>query len=137
MGPVEAIKNCFSKYATFRGRARRSEFWWFFVFLVVVGSVLVGVDQLTGLTYGGSTFTVNESSYEVKSGILSSVFWLVTLLPSLAVMARRFHDAGHSGLWVIWTYLLGFVCLIGFVSAIVFWCQKSQPGDTRYGPYPA
>lgn len=137
MGPVEAIKNCFSKYATFRGRARRSEFWWFFVFLVVVGSVLVGVDQLTGLTYGGSTFTVNESSYEVKSGILSSVFWLVTLLPSLAVMARRFHDAGHSGLWVIWTYLLGFVCLIGFVIAIVFWCQKSQPGDTRYGPYPA
>jgi len=60
-----------------------------------------------------------------------------TLLPLLAVMARRLHDAGHSGLWIIWGYLLAFICLIGFIILVVFWCQKSEPGDTKYGPHPA
>ncbi len=138
MGPGQAVKSVFSKYATFKGRATRSEFWWYYLFLVVVGLILFGIDSITGLTYGSSTMTINDTVYDVQgAGILSSIFWLVTLLPTLAVMARRLHDAGHSGLWIIWGYLLAFVCLIGAVILIVFWCQKSEPGDTKYGPHPA
>lgn len=137
MGPGQAVKSVFSKYATFRGRATRSEFWWYYLFIVVVGLILFGIDSLTGLTYGNSTMTINDTIYDVNgAGILSSIFWLVTLLPTLAVMARRLHDAGHSGLWIIWGYLLAFVCLIGFIILIVFWCQKSEPGETKYGPQP-
>ena len=138
MGAGQAVKSVFSKYATFRGRATRSEFWWYYLFLVVVGLILFAIDSLTGLTYGSSTMTINDTIYDVQgAGILSSIFWLVTLLPTLAVMARRLHDAGHSGLWIIWGYLLAFVCLIGVVILIVFWCQRSEPGDTKYGPQPA
>ena len=138
MGPVQAIKSAFSKYATFRGRASRSEFWWFVLFLYVASFVLYLIDSLTGLTYGSTTMTINDTLYDVQgAGILSSIFALVTLLPTLAIMARRFHDAGHSGLWIIWCYLLIVACFAGPIIAIVFWCQKSEPGDTRYGPHPA
>lgn len=139
----QAVKSVYGKYATFRGRAGRSEFWWFYLFYVVVVIVLGVIDQLLGWQVGSATYdyTLNGETNQVVVdglfGILSTVFGLVTLLPMLAVMARRFHDAGHSGLWIIWSYLLAFVCLIGLVIAIVFWAQKSQPGDTKYGPHPA
>jgi len=138
MGPGQAVKSAFSKYATFRGRATRSEFWWFYLFLIVVGFVLFAIDNVAGLTIGDNTFVLNDTTYDVwDTGILSSIFSLLTLLPFLAVSARRLHDAGHSGLWIIWGYLLAFVCLIGLIILIVFWCQKSEPGDTKYGPQPA
>lgn len=135
---VQAVKSCFSKYATFRGRATRSEFWWFHLFLVVASLILFAIDNVAGFTYGASTFTVNDTVYDAGgAGVLQSIFALVVLLPSLAVAARRFHDAGHSGLWIIWCYLLLFACLAGAVIYVVFACQKSQPGDTKYGPHPA
>ncbi len=138
MGFGQSIRTCFSKYATFSGRASRSEFWWFYLFLVIVGIVLSVIDNVTGLTMGSSTFTVNETVYDAGGvGILSSIFSLATILPFLAVAARRLHDAGHSGLWLIWGFLLSFLCLIGLIILIVFWCQRSQPGETKYGLPPA
>ena len=137
-----AVRSVYGNYATFKGRAARSEFWWFYLFYVVFAIVLTVVDGLLGWQYGSSTFDVTMNGELTQytfggAGILTSIFGLVSLLPMLAVMARRLHDAGHSGLWIIWGYLLAFVCLIGFIILVVFWCQKSQPGETKYGPQPA
>ena len=72
----ESVRVCFSKYADFSGRASRSEYWWFFLFIVLVG-----------------TATSFVSDY------VSAIFLLGTLLPSLAAATRRLHDTQRSGWW--------------------------------------
>jgi uncharacterized membrane protein YhaH (DUF805 family) len=97
---LDSIKTCFSKYATFDGTASRSEYWWFFLFLLL-GSAFCGV----------------------FSAKLQMAFNLVTLLPSLAAGARRLHDTDRSGWW----QLLFIVPLVGWIVLIVFWAQESRP----------
>ena len=105
----QAIKTCFTKYATFTGRAGRPEFWWFFLFQVIV---LVVASMLGETVY-----------------ILST---LALLLPGLAVGARRLHDVRKSA----WFLLLGFIPVIGFLI-LLYWCtQQSDPQANEYGPLP-
>lgn len=101
----ESIQTCFSKYADFNGTATRSEFWWFTLFCWVA-SMLINF-------FGGS--------------IASTVFSLATLLPSIAVGARRLHDTDRSGWWL----LISLVPFIGAIVLIVFLVQESRPN--RYG----
>ena len=96
---AESVRTCFSKYVDFNGVASRSEFWWFILFLVIVGVVLNYISP----TIGG-------------------VFTLATLLPQLAVGARRLHDTGRSGWW----WLICLVPIIGIIVLIVFWAQPSK-----------
>ncbi len=98
-----AIKVCFSKYVDFSGRASRSEFWWFALF-VFVGSVALSL----------------------VSNTLSGIFGLATLLPSLAAGARRLHDTERTAWWL----LLSFVPLVGTIVLIVFFVQKSSAPET-------
>lgn len=74
----QSIKTCLSKYADFKGRAGRPEYWWFVLF----GSLLVWGAQLID-----------------RSGKLSSLINLAVLLPSVAAATRRLHDTGRSGWW--------------------------------------
>ena len=115
MNFVEAIQVCLSKYATFHGRARRSEYWWFALFNVIVSVVAAIIDQALG---GGQIFQVLVS--------------LALLLPSIAVGVRRLHDTNRSGWWI----LIGLIPLVGFIILIVFFCTDSTPGDNNYGPSP-
>jgi uncharacterized membrane protein YhaH (DUF805 family) len=95
----DSIRTCFSKYADFSGRASRSEYWWFFLFLIGV--------------------------YIVASLIGNLAYWVAvaaTLLPSLAAGARRLHDTGRSGWWL----LLNLVPLIGFIIVVVLLAQESK-----------
>ncbi|HQZ84727.1 MAG: hypothetical protein QG671_817 [Actinomycetota bacterium] len=140
MGFGEAISTCFKKYVTFSGRARRSEFWWFMLFVWIVAVVAALVDNLLGLTMGGDTSTTELSNgatittYTSSVGILTSLWWLATLLPILAVAARRLHDRGATAWWL----LLYFLCCIGpIIMLFVWWIQPSQPGDNQYGPDPS
>ena len=96
---AESVRTCFGKYVDFNGVASRSEFWWFILFLVIVGVVLNYISP----TIGG-------------------IFTLATLLPQLAVGARRLHDTGRSGWW----WLICLVPLIGIIVLIVFWAQPSK-----------
>jgi len=96
---TESIRTCFSKYVDFNGVASRSEFWWFILFLFIAAVVLGAVSQ----TLGG-------------------IFSLATILPQLAVGARRLHDTGRSGWW----QLLLLIPLIGLIVLIVFWVQESK-----------
>ena len=95
----ESIKLCFSKYAEFGGRASRPEYWWFFLFVVLAGAAL-----------------------STLSSALGGVFYLATLLPSLAAASRRLHDTGRSGWW----QLVALIPLVGLVVLLVFLTQKSD-----------
>jgi uncharacterized membrane protein YhaH (DUF805 family) len=115
---LDVLKN---KYATFDGRARRSEYWYFVLFYVLILVGLTFVDGLIG--------TLNE---EAGIGVLGVLFALGTMVPGLAVTVRRLHDINRSGWWV----LIGIIPLIGDLVLIVFAVQDSQPGANKYGPNP-
>ena len=108
------------KYAVFRGRARRTEFWMFTLVNIAVSMLLAFADSSFGMTV----------SYGV--GMLSSLYGLAVLIPSLAVAVRRLHDTGRSGWW----WLVSLVPFIGAVVLIIFAAQDSQPGSNKYGPNP-
>ena len=98
MSFLEAIRVCLTKYAEFNGRAGRAEFWWFALFVVLVGGALAYLSEA-----------------------LSSVFLVAVLLPLLAVGARRLRDAGKS----VWWLLIGLAPVGGIVVLAVLW---SLPG---------
>lgn len=114
---VEALK----KYAVFGGRSRRREYWFFVLFSSIIALALSAVDGLIG------TF-----SSSAGIGLLSGIFSLAILVPSIAVIVRRLHDTDRSGWW----FLISFVPLIGTIVLIVFAIQDSTPGSNRYGPNP-
>lgn len=110
-----AITICLTKYAVFSGRAVRSEFWWFVLFTIVGNVILSIIDVAIGM--GGLQ-------------PLSNLFSLATIIPSLAVGARRLHDIGKSGWW----QLLVLIPLIGWII-LAFWCAKEGPAEANaYGP---
>lgn len=142
MGFGAAISSGFRNYVGFSGRATRSEFWWWQLFVFIVGAIINIIDNVAHLHIGGggtTDFTINGTVYPfVSQGIpLLATLWTIAIfLPSMAMTMRRFHDAGHSGWWWLWTILLNFACCAGFVIWIVFALQRSQ-GDNKYGPAPA
>ena len=115
----DAVKICFSKYVGFEGRARRSEFWWWALFTLILGLIAGIIDSVLGTRTSTGT------------GLVGSVVNLAVLLPSLAVGSRRLHDTGRSAWWL----LLWLVCCVGWIVLIVWFCQDSQ-GDNQYGPSP-
>ncbi len=105
------------KYATFSGRAARSEYWWFALFSVIASSILTVIDT----AIFGSDF-----------GVLGPIFSLAVLVPSIAVGVRRLHDLGRSGWWL----LIILIPLIGFLILLYFFVQKGTDGPNEHGPDP-
>jgi len=95
----ESIKICFTKYAEFKGRASKSEFWWWVLFNFIA-TMCLGI--------------INDK--------LSAAFALATLLPYMAVTTRRLHDIGKSG----WAQLVGIIPLVGWLVVIYWLCQDSK-----------
>ena len=121
----EAIKSGFSKYSEFSGRARPSEYWWWVLFSVIVQTVTY-VLLITVVASG------DAGSMTSAVVIIWVVVWAALLLPSLAVLVRRFHDTGKSG----WFFFLGLIPLIGPILLIVFLVGPGDPGQNRYGDPP-
>lgn len=109
------------KYATFSGRAQRAEYWYFILFYILI---FVGLSIIDGI--------IGAFSAEAGIGLLSGLYSLAILIPSLAVGARRLHDTGRSGWWL----LIGIIPLIGPIILIVFFVQDSMSGDNLYGSNP-
>ena len=109
------------KYATFEGRARRKEYWFFVLFNVLAIIVLEILDVVLG------TF-----SQETGFGLLSGLYAIAVLLPSLAVTVRRLHDTDRSGWWI----LINFIPLIGAFVLLIFTLLDGTPGSNRFGPSP-
>ncbi len=120
----QAVRTVLSNYATFNGRARRAEYWWWVLFCVL-GNLVFGI--LDGAIFGRSMMGHMDGN-----GPLTAVFSLLTLLPSIAVGARRLHDINRSGWWL----LLVFVPVIGWIVLLVWDCTKGTTGDNRFGPDP-
>ena len=110
MSFTDAIKACFAKYADFNGRAKRPEYWWFALFCIVVSLLL-----------------------EVVSSYASWAFSLATLIPSLAVGARRLLDTNKSG----WLQLLWIIPILGWIYMIYLLVQDGDAAENQYGAPPA
>lgn len=113
----DAIATCLKKYATFSGRASRPEYWFFFLFCVLVEIGASILDNALGLTFADGYY-----------GPFYAVAVLALLLPQLAAGARRLHDAGSSAWWL----LIYLVPCVGWIIVIVMLCRPSQEGPNKY-----
>ncbi len=102
------------KYAVFSGRARRREFWFFVLFNFIIMIILMIIAQA------------------INSAILSTIYSLAVLIPSIAVTVRRLHDTDRTGWWI----LIGLIPIIGAIILIIFAVLDSQKGENKYGPSP-
>lgn len=109
------------KYATFSGRARRKEYWFFVLFYIVFAIVATLIDTTTG-------------SYDPSMGIgmLGAILAIGLFVPSLAVSVRRLHDTDRSGWWL----LIALIPIIGAIWFIVLMVFDSTPGNNRFGANP-
>jgi uncharacterized membrane protein YhaH (DUF805 family) len=108
------------KYFNFSGRATRSEYWWFILFSTIVTIILSFFDGMFGV-------------YDVNAGIglLSGIYSLAVVIPSIAVATRRLHDIGKSGWW----QLLLLIPIVGVIILIIWFATDSKE-DNKYGPNP-
>ena len=114
---LEALR----KYAVFGGRARRKEYWMFFLINFIISVVLILID-----------ISIGTFSYQADVGVLQSLYSLAVLIPGLAVTVRRLHDTGRTGWWI----LISLIPVIGGLVLLVFLVLDSEPGGNRYGPNP-
>ena len=117
------------KYAEFEGRARRSEYWLFTLFQVLVTFGLFFLLVVLGAATGGAEDQLGAGALMILA--LLGLFCLAMFIPSLAVSIRRLHDSDKSGWWL----LLSFVPFGGFV-VFIFTLLDGTPGENRYGPDP-
>ena len=117
MGFGEAISTCMGKYGTFSGRAGRSEYWWFYLFTVLMswGSTLVAAAMFN---YG-----------DLMGDIFPSIVSLAFIIPAFAAGSRRLHDIGKSGWWQL-LYLLP---IIGWILLIIWFATNTKVDEEKYG----
>jgi len=107
--------NVLKEYANFTGRARREEYWMFFLFNFLAAAIAMIAGIFLGM--GASTY---------------SLYALATVVPSLAVFVRRLHDTGKSG----WFFLIIFVPIVGIIWLLVILTTDSEVGENNWGPNP-
>ncbi|WP_415854901.1 DUF805 domain-containing protein [Sinomonas sp. G460-2] len=126
----EAIRRFFTKYATFTGRASRSEYWWWFLVSIIVGVVL----QI--LIAAGSVITTDASGYttstpgpmSVVGYVLEGIWFLATIVPQLALLARRLHDVNISA----WMIFIGLVPFLGGLTLLILSLLPPKPEGQRF-----
>ena len=116
VGMGEALRRGFRNYAVFGGRANRGEYWWWVLATLLIG---VGLDILDSIFF----------SFDANVSLLSSTWSLATLIPSLALGARRLHDIDMSGWWqMIWL-----IPVVGWLLMIFWLAQRGDDGRNRFG----
>ena len=131
MGFTEAIKAFWANYAEamkmfFAGRARRSEYWFVQLFLVLTNLAAAGID-LALMNGDVDRFIANGGG-----GIVGLIWILLTIVPALAVLVRRLHDTNRSGWWA----LIGLVPIVGTIIVLVFTLLDSDAGENKFGASP-
>lgn len=116
----QAVRSCLSKFVTFSGRASRSEFWYFVLFVFLAGILVSLFDQI-----------IFGSGVEDDRGF-SSILSLVLFLPQISVGVRRLHDTDRSGWWW-WLWALP---IIGWIILLVWYVSQGTNGSNRFGHDP-
>lgn len=121
---MEAVKTCLiTKYSKCDGRARRKEFWYFYVaYLILLGIVGTIIASLQ-MVLGDDSVIVN---------VINIILTLLILIPYIAVASRRLHDIGKSGWWL----LVSFIPIIGWILLLYWFVKDSDPEENAYGPNP-
>ena len=131
---MTAVRTCLHKYATFDGRASRSEFWWFYLFTALVTLVfyvfVIFFGVLAGVT-GDGWISGLLGVMSLFANLAMFAVSIALLIPLLAAGCRRLHDRGQSG----WLQLL-LIVPCGGIVLIVFWVLEGMPGPNAYGPPP-
>ena len=117
----QAVRSVLNKYATFSGRSRRSEYWWFVVFNLIVSVVAIILDSVLGTNAGSLPY-----------GLFYVVASLGLIIPHLAVLVRRLHDINKSG----WNFFWSLIPLVGTILLLVWFCKDSDRGANQYGESP-
>lgn len=159
----QAIRTCFYNCADFKGRARRSEYWWFFLFVVIGHSICAVGDTVL---FGGNLFegTQSRGPSAQTTGLLGIIFSVITALPYAAVACRRLHDTGRSGWFQLLPYtgigvvllmvpamivsehkalmitipiIVGLIVMVGFSILLTIWyATEGDRGSNSYGADP-
>lgn len=157
------------RYADFSGRSQRIEFWMWVLFQIAIFAVLVTLDNVLGLgghhqfgAMSGNTLLSYATSFYASGGLLTWVFWLLALIPNLAVNVRRLHDSDRTGWWIVMpiapfaftaailiiavaarsitmvliTTLFLILSFGGIIALIVLLCLDGTRGVNRFGPDP-
>lgn len=117
MGFQEAVKSFFSRWSDFKSRSSRSEYWWVQLAFIIFGFVLGLVAGLLGDTIGG---------------IIIGLFYLVIIIPSIALSVRRLHDHDKSGWWL----LIALIPILGGLYLLFLYVTKGTEGPNRFGADP-
>lgn len=155
---ADSVRTClFEKYATFSGRASRSEYWWFFLAAMIVGFAMMGIGYLlVGMAaidpnVGEGTFLIFPISGNTAWDVVNGAVTLAILIPSIAVGYRRMQDRNVHGMWyvllMIPVYLgsmfplsaqiaLGVVTIIASLFVLVMFVMRGTVGPNKYGPDP-
>ena len=115
----DSIYICFTKYFTFKGRAKRQEFWWFFLFTILIGQITSIASSLQILT--------NQGSKELIEAIDLMFNFAIFGIPSIAVGCRRLHDIGKSGWWQLLTFTV-----IGLIPLFIWFATDSDKNENSY-----
>ena len=127
MGFMDALTTVFrNKYATFSGRASRSEYWWAYLGYFVIATVL----QIFALV--GGIILIDAGQLAILPTLIALVGIVALIIPTIAVSVRRMHDTGKSG----WMLLILIIPCIGFILWIVWMVEDGQAHDNAYGPVP-
>ena len=124
LSPVGYVLKCLRLYVDGKGRARRAELGWFFVFCFVVGFAAALLDM--------ALFGINPYTSVANSNVMTIIANLALIAPTVAASSRRAHDFGQSG----WLAALTAIPYLGWLAAIVFIFIPGQPGENQYGPNP-
>ena len=116
-----ALAAFFSKYATFSGRARRSEFWYAVLFTTLVSAVI-------GLIWPSTTLVLDGMSFQ-QSSLPSNLWQLAIFVPSIALSVRRLHDVGRKGTY----YLFVLLPIVGWILLFIQLVKDSEPGPNAFG----
>ncbi|MFM1965434.1 MAG: hypothetical protein RL134_1159 [Actinomycetota bacterium] len=141
----QSVKHVFSNYATFQGRASRSEFWWWYLFTAIISLIVfipampwyIDFINAANSQTGNAVMVLPPVTGLAAFGLILSTVWsLAVLIPTIAVAVRRLHDTNKSGWWMLLWFLS--CCFgIGAIILIIFWVMASTPGPNRFGEGPA
>jgi uncharacterized membrane protein YhaH (DUF805 family) len=126
MSFATAVKSFWSNYTNFKGRARRSEYWFIQLFLIATNIAVAFID-LALMNGDVERFIANGGG-----GIVGLIWIFATIVPALAVLIRRLHDTNRSGWWA----LIGLVPIVGAIVLLVFTVEDSNKGVNKYGASP-